>query len=124
MSDRRLAENEVFFRQSNEKIAKGFVELKELAESQGHTKWLPDADPEIKFYCECSDENCRKRIKLKSEAYQQLHKKRSHFLVLSGHHTPKIERVVRTESNYLVVEKYITPPDHVDTLHTTNLDNS
>ncbi len=124
MSDRRLAENEVFFRQSNEKIAQGFAELKEMAEAEGHSDWLDDTDQPVQFFCECSDESCRKRIEMKSSKYIELHKNSSQFIVLSGHDVAKIEHVLKAEKDYILVEKYITPPKKVSKPNKINLDKN
>lgn len=124
MSDRRLAENEVFFRQSNEKIAQGFVELKEMAEAEGHSDWLDDTDQPVQFFCECCDEDCRKRIEMKSSKYLELHKNSSQFIVLPGHDVAKIEHVLKAGKDYTIVEKYITPPKKVSKPNKTNLDKS
>lgn len=95
-----------------------------MAESKEHEYLLPDLDKPINFYCECSDETCTKRIKLTPSLYTQRHQNSSQFIICLGHNVPKVERMVKTEENFAVVEKFMTPPDGSDTLHATNIDNS
>lgn len=124
-SERRLVENEVVFRQRNEQITKDLEALQKAAESEGHDSIAQNAKYDsgvpLHFYCECSDENCRQRIVLKPKEYSELHANSSQFIVIPGHHVPKIERVVLTTGNYEVVEKYITPPATADHLNPTPL---
>lgn len=106
-SERRLAENEVFFREANQNISKGFKELKDIANEEGDEEWAKNADEPINFYCECSNIKCRERIGLKPSEYENIHKNSSQFAVLPGHNIPEIERIVNSSENYLVVEKNI-----------------
>lgn len=108
LSERRLVENEFHFKRPNEKLAKGLEELRKMAVEDKQSDWYPD-DP-IKFFCECSDINCRERIRLKPEKYLKLHQNSNQFVLLPGHAIPKIERTIKNENNYIVVEKYISPP--------------
>lgn len=110
LSERRLAENEVLFRESNKEIAEGFSELKSVAQEEGYSEWAEQADKPVGFYCECSNKNCRERIKLRPSEYNDIHQNTSQFVVLPGHNLPKIERIVHSNKEYLVVEKYLTPP--------------
>lgn len=108
-SQRRLAENEVLFRDVNQQIAKGFKELGEIASEENNQEWVQEADKPIEFYCECSNIECRERIRLKPSQYGTIHKNSSQFVVLPGHNLPEIERIVSSEEDYLVVEKNIAP---------------
>lgn len=122
-TERKLAENQLFFRQPNKKVSKGFKELKEIAVEQEQKDLLDDADPLINFYCECSDENCRKRIRMTPSKYEALHKNTSQFTILPGHDVPSIEHIVKSTKNYIVVEKYNAPKGRVDRPRRTNLHN-
>ena len=115
----KAAENEAIFRDSNQKIAKGFSELKGMAQEEGHLDWVLDMDQPVDFYCECSDENCRKRITQKPSDYLNIRKNSSQFILLPGHNIPEIERVVESADNYIVVEKYKTPPRNYGKLNRT-----
>lgn len=124
MSKRRLAENEVIFRQANQKVAKGFKKLKEVANEDMTKEWLHRLDEPVPFFCECSDEKCHKRIKLKPSEYDRLHQNNSQFVLYPGHNIASLERIVRSEDQYIVVEKFITPPETVTKLNKTNLDHN
>ena len=126
-SERRLAENEVVFRQLNEQVKKSIDETNQLAADHGQPEYVitqgPKA-PALHFYCECSDENCTKRVKINYTEYNEIHKNRDHFVVALGHEVPEIEHVVRKESGYNVVKKYEAPPETVGALRPTDVDNS
>jgi hypothetical protein len=93
LSERRLKENEVIFQQANKGVADFILEEK-------------GGDPVIKFYCECSNMDCRERISLKVSEYSELHKNKRHFIALKGHEMPKIEKTVSKHKGFSVVEKY------------------
>jgi len=93
-STRRLKENEVIFREVNKSIAR-------FVKSESYKPGQP-----IDFYCECSNQNCSQRVSLQAEQYQELHGNHRQFVVVPGHETPEIEKIVQTESNYRVVEKF------------------
>jgi len=123
LSIRRKVENEVVFRQANERVQIELVELERMAEAEGHTS-LPNIDDiSLHFYCECSDENCRERIVMKLTMYNEFHTNRKQFLISPGHEALEIEKVVFEDSNYTVVEKFATPPETAVKLHHTNIDN-
>lgn len=121
-SKRNLAENEVIFRQANEQIFKKLQELDRKVVADGHSLDLMlTEDIPLHFYCECSNDKCRERVEITPSQYQALHKNSSQFVVLPGHQVAKIERVVREESGYLVVEKFLTPPKKARKLNSTDL---
>lgn len=123
LSERRLAENEVVFRQYNLQVQEELEAYTQAAESEGHKPQASVKDLPLHFYCECSDESCKKRIVLKPNEYKKLHKNSSQFLILPGHQVASIEKVVRQEKNFTVVEKYMTPPKHADKLNPSNIKN-
>lgn len=123
-SDRRKAENEVFFRQSNERTEKSLRVLKEMATDEDQMDLVPDLDRPIHFYCECSDENCRQRIKMKPSIYRRLHKNADQFVIVPGHIDSSIEREIKTTETYSVVEKFVTTPSRADHLNPTDVNNS
>ncbi len=123
LSKRRQIENEVVFRQTNEQIQKDLDVLTALAEEEGDTS-LPDTDDmELYFYCECSDENCQERIGIKLSLYNDFHNNRKHFLICPDHESLAIERITLRDSNYTVVEKFVTPPETATQLKHTNIVN-
>jgi hypothetical protein len=87
----RLAKNESFFRQVNERI-------KDVAEVfQG-----PDT---YEFLCECSDAACTARIQLSRAEYEWVRAKPTRFVLAAGHAAPAIEHVVERDAKHVVVEK-------------------
>jgi hypothetical protein len=108
--DRRKAENEVIFRRHNESVEKGFEEIKQFAKEDGQEGLIPEKDGiALRFYCECSDENCQQRILLKPSEYNKLHRRRNHFVIVHDHEVVSIEKVVAREKDYSVVEKSFVP---------------
>lgn len=101
--EKRLIENEVIFSAVNKSVQE-FIE---------NEKNFSNED-KIMFYCECSRPDCLERIKLTSLEYKELHKDKKHFVILIGHEFPEVEKIVKKNDNYQVVEKYITPPKPED----------
>ena len=120
--ERHLAQNEVLFRQYNERTAKSLEKLVKQAAHDGNHLGK-HADLPLHFYCECSDEKCEQRIVVKPSDYKKLHKNSSQFLILPGHRVASIERIIREDNGFLVVEKYITPPKKGIKMRPTDLDN-
>jgi predicted N-acetyltransferase YhbS len=88
--DQRRAENEAAFRAVNERIA-------ELGRRV-------DADP-LDLICECSNADCVGAIRMTRVEYERLRSHPAHFVVLRGHESNGIERVVEQTDGYSVVEK-------------------
>jgi hypothetical protein len=95
----KLAENEVIFREANFSVAEF------ISEGEGE-----DTKTVIPFYCECSNRNCRKRIRLTPKQYQSFHQKRRYFIAIDGHEVPDIEKIIQKEDGYNVIEKFGEPP--------------
>ncbi len=96
-SERRLIENEVIFRDVNKNI-------QEFIDGENNTPTL------LPFYCECSNPECIERIEMTTELYSEIHKNRSHFITLIRHEFPEVEKILKKENNYQIVEKHFTPP--------------
>lgn len=96
--ERRLAENEVIFKEINKDVE----------------NFLHDVGVEnlllAPFYCECSNIDCHERVELTPANYQRIHKNPKRFVVLEGHQVPEVERVVEYHGQYLVVEKLTEVP--------------
>jgi hypothetical protein len=90
-TERRLARNEVLFRQVNEAIARGL--------------WPGEEQSVGRFRCECATLNCNETIELSAAAYEAVRQAPRRFVVLPGHELSEIEDVVEDAGNYLVVEK-------------------
>ncbi|HEX8227045.1 MAG TPA: hypothetical protein VF572_04220 [Candidatus Saccharimonadales bacterium] len=123
-SERRMAENEVYFRQHNERIQREFFKLKQIADAanQGHLVKVDDTP--LHFMCECSDENCQARIKLTPSEYENIHQKRNQFILIAGHDSPIIERVVDEFDGYIIVQKRNLPPESVSHANRTDVHNT
>jgi hypothetical protein len=88
--EERLVENELLFRQVNERIA-------ELSD---------DWDGELEIVCECANERCTRVISVPADEYERVRRQPDRFIVLGGHQVAKIENVVESTERYLVVEKH------------------
>lgn len=124
MSNRRKAENEVVYRQYNERMQQGIETLNRMADHDGYPDMKYEDDTPLHFYCECSDENCQQRVPMRPSEYESIHKDRGRFIMISGHETKSIEKSVKKQDAYTVVEKFVMPPEHVDTLHKTDVNNT
>lgn len=124
ISERRLVENEVISRKPNLKMSQDFDHLNRMASEDGQTDLVPESDPVILFFCECSDEKCKARIKMRKSTYDELHQSKKHFTLVPGHNIPSIERILKSADTYTLVEKFMTPPDNAKEFNATNLNNT
>ena len=85
------AENESTFRRANE-------DLEQKAQS------LSFRDQPTPYLCECDDERCTQVVLLTGEEYEQVRARPRTFLLVADHQSPD-DRVVRTEADYIVIEK-------------------
>jgi hypothetical protein len=90
----RIAKNEEVFRATNREI--------QLAEQAAG----PAADGVIEVICECGRDSCTGVIRLTVSDYAEVHGQKDRFVVLLGHESPEIERVVEDRGAYLVVDKF------------------
>jgi len=85
---------------------------------------VPDSNELLlRFYCECSDENCRLRIPVKLDEYVKIHQNRARFVVIPGHEVRSLEEVVIKTPDYYVVEKFVEAPEHPEKLNKTDVSN-
>jgi hypothetical protein len=96
--EERLAQNEILFRQVNERI----VAITD--------QWSGNLD----LICECADDKCTARMELRLGEYEQLRQNPRRFAVLPGHEVLDIEEVVERNERYLVVEKHVDTHDQVE----------
>jgi hypothetical protein len=90
-SQERLARNEAFFRQVNERI-------NDVADRL-------HGDPPHEFFCECADPACTERITMTTADYEWVRANGARFVLALGHVAPEIEHVVEREVDHVVVEK-------------------
>lgn len=93
-SERRLARNEILFRDTNEAIERG--------------QWPSDPAKSVRFRCECSQLDCGAAVEITLAEYEQVRRSPRRFLVAVGHEIPEIETVVSRNPEYLIVEKQDT----------------
>jgi hypothetical protein len=89
---RRLAKNELLFRELNENIeaaAVGFGRNEDVYE----------------FVCECATTWCLEHIKLRIAEYERARGDGTHFIIAPGHENAEIEHVVETHQNFSIVAK-------------------
>ena len=67
------------------------------------TSFQPGPDPE--WVCECGDETCFEKLTIPLPDYHHVRERDDWFVVVPGHDTPDVERVVSEGAGYLVVEK-------------------
>jgi uncharacterized protein (DUF1499 family) len=93
LQKQRLARNENFFREVNERI-------NEKAESHGLDSHR------YEFFCECSDTTCLERVLLTLSEYEQIRSEPMRFVVKKNHVIGEIEQVVETVPGHEVIEKH------------------
>jgi hypothetical protein len=91
----RLARNESFFREVNERIREVGTGLVITGEQ---TEW--------EFICECPDPTCTERVATTVAGYEAVRSSPTRFLVAPGHQAPEIEQVVAIDEERAVVEKH------------------
>lgn len=87
--DERLARNEAFFRELNERLVVG----------------TPNSVPDLVVVCECADEDCAQRLTLRQGEYQKIRTDATYFVVTHGHADLGIEEVVDRTDRFEVVRK-------------------
>ena len=91
--DRRVAENEILFRQVNEWRTRGLG--------------AGEAQPvgEFEILCECGDTRCMDRVVVTIEAYELARSEPTDFLLKPGHEHPEFETVIETYERFELVRK-------------------
>jgi hypothetical protein len=123
-TERRLIENEIVFRRSNEKVRDELKTLDDMHREDGHKDLTRDENLKMYFKCECSDENCKNRIPMFLRDYEKIHADRSVFIVIPNHEVDSIEKVIKKTPEYNVVKKKTTKVEPSDTLNPTNVNNA
>ncbi len=90
--DTSLAQNEITFREANERHA------------QAGQSMPPPA--QIELVCECSDRACTRGLTMPFAEYEWLRQNPWRFVVLPGHEAPAVENVVELYDGYVIVEKH------------------
>jgi hypothetical protein len=100
--DARIAKNEAVFRAANREI-----EQADQEEGAG-------PDQVIEVLCECGRQGCGGVITLTVADYDGVHSQADRFVVLRGHQSPEIEKVVEERAGYVVVDKFGEAEDVVE----------
>ncbi len=90
--EQRAARNESLFREVNENIAR-------LEDRHGATVAGPV------FLCECANADCTEHLVVGADVYERVREHPRQFLILPGHEDPRVEKVVETHRDYLIVVK-------------------
>lgn len=126
-SERRLAENEVIFRQINQQVHSGFEKTNRIAREDRQPEYITNPkenDAPLHFYCECADEKCAGRVLINLYEYNKIHEQNNRFVIMPGHEVASIEKVIVRNDNYEVVQKNVEPPKSANTLHPSSLHNA
>jgi hypothetical protein len=86
------AKNEELFRNVNEQI-------ETLSQTVGQD------DPLMQYLCECDSRGCYERVRATRGEYESVRAEPTHFIVLTGHEDPEVERVIVSNDRFLIVEK-------------------
>ncbi|MDP9223297.1 MAG: hypothetical protein M3P18_05490 [Actinomycetota bacterium] len=87
---RRMARNEMLARHVNERIERA-------GNAQPHER--------LGLICECSDADCRTVVNLTEEQYRNVRRHPERFIVVLGHETAVVERVVERHGGWAITEK-------------------
>jgi hypothetical protein len=98
--EHRVARNHALFRDVNERIYS-------LTEEFGSHP--ADDGLSLAFVCECGNATCTSQVLVETDDYSRIRSHPAHFLVLAGHELPDVERVVESNSHYVVVERIRVP---------------
>ena len=123
-NNQKKTENEAVFREYNEKIQKGRDRVNKLAREDNQPDLIDDTNLMLQYLCECSDENCRSRIGLMLNTFNEIHTNRKWFVIVDGHESLEIETVLERRPEYTIVEKNIKPTEDNPRLRVTDADNS
>lgn len=122
--ERRQIENEMIFRRSNEKVGIYLDEVDASNIEDGNPHLVRHNDMILEFRCECSDENCDARIRIRLSVYRQIHLDRDAYVIKLKHQVNPIEKVVLTESDYCVVKTNHSTAEPGDLLNITTATRS
>jgi hypothetical protein len=91
----RIARNEALFRSVNERV-------RELADTFASDR----VSEPVAFVCECGSADCAASVELTIAEYERIRSDPAQFVVVSGHESPLVERVVERHEHYDVVRKH------------------
>jgi len=118
-----MVENEAVFRELNQRLQVGLDAVNKIALEEGDEPVFINGDESLYFYCECSDENCKQRLKISLNEYNKIHRDSKSFIVARGHEVTSLEDIIFVGTDYSVVRKHLEPPRRPVGLHHTSVDN-
>jgi hypothetical protein len=86
---RRVAENEILFREVNEHVVGG---SRRYAEN-------------FEILCECADPTCMEHIHVTTESYERARDQPTDFLLKPGHAKPEFETTIESHEEFVLVRK-------------------
>ena len=98
--DHRVARNHALFRDVNERIYS-------LTEEFGSHP--ADDGLSLAFVCECGNVTCTSQVLVGTDDYSRIRSHPAQFVVLAGHELTDVERVIESNSHYVVVERKEVP---------------
>jgi len=99
---KRMAQNEVLFREVNERV-------NEIAQDLG-------SDAQYDYLCECANPDCTFRLSLALGDYEAVREIATQFVVLPQHYTPEIETLVAERADHWIVSKTGAAGEYVEKL--------
>lgn len=92
--EERTARNEALWREVNDRID-------EVDETM---RVLPN-DAQLSFHCECGEADCTEMIALTPVEYREARSDVDTFAVFPGHEHPELERTIKQNTRYSLVDK-------------------
>jgi len=89
---KRIAENEIRFREINERMARDVRDI-------------VDPQERLDLVCECGFDTCRETVGMRLGDYDHERADGRHFFLVPGHEIEDLERIVERREGYAVVEK-------------------
>jgi len=86
---RRVAANEILFRQVNEHVVAG-------GRRPGET---------FEILCECADTGCMEHVRVTTESYERARARPTDFLLIPGHAKREFETTIESHEGFVLVRK-------------------
>ena len=100
--ERRMTQNEVLFREVNERVQEKADEFARVGTFQ--------------YFCECANADCTFRLVLTPSEYESVRADPTQFVVLPLHFTPEVETLVTEHEGYWIVRKTGEAADYAEEL--------
>jgi hypothetical protein len=92
----RLVRDQMLIREVNERIADIFARTEDVFVGE---------DSFTEFLCECSNGHCTATVPISLLEYKGIRSSPRLFVLLPGHESPEVERVVESHASFSLVEK-------------------